>query len=87
MAESKSIPTSKVKEVGAFGSLLNSVKASAGVIETTALAMNQAALLGLNKIQQEAMEAAREQGWECNSYEDLRLLNQMSLSAARAAYK
>jgi hypothetical protein len=82
--QAKAVPTAKIKEVGAFGSLLNSVKASASVIEVTALAMNQAAMLGLNKIQQEAMESARDSGWDCNSY---KALNQASLSAARAAYK
>jgi hypothetical protein len=83
----KSIPTSTVKEVVALGSLLNSVKASAGVVELAALTVNQAAMLGLTKIQMEAIESAREAGWDCQSLEDLRALNQSSIAAARAAYK
>jgi hypothetical protein len=85
--QNKAVPTTAIKEVGAFGSLMNSVKASASVVEATALAVNQAALLGLQKVQLEAMESAREAGWECSSLEDLRNLNRMSLAAARAAYK
>ena len=87
MTVHKPVPAVALKEVGAFGSLLNSIKATASVVELVALTANQAAMLGLTKVQMEAIESAREAGWDCQSLEDLRALNQASIAAARAAYK
>lgn len=77
---------SDVKKIGLFGNLSNSVKATASSVEVIALGVNQAAMMALMKIQLEAMESLQESGQACNSFEELRNLQQGSLAAARLSY-
>ena len=75
------------KKVGLFGSTSNAVKATAASVETIASGVNQAAAIGLLKIQIEGMESAKEAGFSCNNLTEYQALMQESLEIARMAYK
>ncbi len=86
---------SEIKKVGLFGSLSNGVKASAASIEVIAASVNEAASLGLLKIQVEAIESSVESGLlesqsgksAADQFAAYRSLKEASLSAARLSYK
>jgi hypothetical protein len=86
---------SEIKKVGMFGSISNGVKASAASIEVIAASINEAASLGLLKIQQEAIEASVESGFMPSQegkavaakFAAYRELKEESLKAARLSYK
>jgi len=84
---------STIKKVGLFGAVSNSVKATASSIEVIAATINEAASMGLMKVQSESMESAIEAGlMEANlavkeKLEAYRTLKEQSLEAARLSYK
>jgi hypothetical protein len=86
---------SEIKKVGLFGSLSNGIKASASSVEVIAASINEAASLGLLKIQQEALEASVESGFlgsqegksVAEKFAAYRALKEESLKAARLSYK
>jgi hypothetical protein len=86
---------SEIKKVGLFGSLSNGIKASASSVEVIAASINEAASLGLLKIQQEALESSVENGFlesqegrsTAEKFAAYRALKEESLKAARLSYK
>jgi hypothetical protein len=86
---------SEIKKVGLFGSLSNGVKATSASIEVIAASINEAASLGLLKIQQEAIESSVEAGLlnpqegktAAEKFAAYRQLKEESLMAARLSYK
>ena len=86
---------SEIKKVGMFGSVSNSIKSTAASIEVIAAGINEAAGMGLLKIQQEAMESAIEAGLMdkqdgkpiAEKFAAYRSLKEESLKAARLSYK
>ena len=85
--------TTAIKKVGLFGAVSNSVKATASSVEVIAATINEAASMGLLKVQMESMESAieaglMEEGLEVtNKLKAYRLLKEQSLEAARLSYK
>ena len=73
----------KPKTVGLFGSLSNSIKASASTVEVAALGVNQLATLGLVKAQSELLDVYKESGEQNVSLDNLHNLNQRAINAAR----
>ena len=86
---------SEIKKVGLFGSLSNGIKATAASVEVIAASVNEAASLGLLKIQQEALESSVESGFlesqegntAAEKFAAYRTLKEESLKAARLSYK
>jgi hypothetical protein len=86
---------SEMKKVGMFGSISNGIKSTAASIEVIAAGINEAAGMGLLKIQQEAMESAVEAGLMdsvegktiAEKFAAYRILKEESLKAARLSYK